>query len=155
MKTRFLIIGLMGLLWVSRAEAGSLALEGPNAYSGGIGVQAGLTRWTPGGFKFFNDYSREPTRIVWLNFQLNGAVGDMDPRHCKGDRRKDPRCDYHHWDGGDFQFAFGVKLVWDLNKLPIQMYGKIGGMADVLFLGEYYTGVALGVRGGVGAHYFF
>ena len=79
----------------------------------------------------------------------------MGPRHCKGDPKKDLRCDYHHWDGGDLQIAIGVKLVWNLKKLPIQMYGKIGGIADILFLGEYYTGVTLGVRGGVGAHYFF
>ena len=157
MKTQFLVVLVVaGLLLVSRAEARNFTLEGENAYSGGIGFQAGLSDWTPGGFKFFNDYSRELTDFVWLNFQLNGTLGNMDRKRCWYEMGI-KHCDYHYhnWHGGAVAFAIGVKLVWDLKKLPIQVYGKIGGAVDILFLGDTYTGIAFGVRSGVGAHFFF
>ncbi|MCP4604172.1 MAG: hypothetical protein GY847_27235 [Proteobacteria bacterium] len=154
MKTKLQIACLLSLLFFLLPEAKAVTIEEENAISGGFGFQEGLGDWTPGGFKWFNDYNRKLGQRVWLNFQLNAIIGDMDNRHCWRDERRHKDCYYGHWDGNGIDFVIGVKLSWYLSKLPIEIYTKLGGAADLLLLGFDYTGIAIGFRGGVGAHFF-
>jgi len=143
--------------------ARNFQLKGSNELSGGIGFAADLTDWTPAGFKWFNDYSRKLTELVWLNFQLNFVLGgDRGHGGCYRDRWGYWHCDdWHGWDGYAIELGFGVKLKWRLRNIPLQFHAKIGGMIDVLFFewgdfeGADYTGVAFGFRGGFGIRYFF
>ncbi len=155
MKSSVLIIGLLVLLFALPLKAQTVALGADNAISGGFGFQAGLSNWTPGGFKWFNDYSRKLSQLVWLNFQANVTLGDTDDRHCWHDDKHHRHCDYNRWDGSQVDFVIGVRLSWYLSKLPLEIYAKLGGAVDLLLLGFNYTGIAFGFRGGVGANFFF
>jgi hypothetical protein len=151
------------LLTATGAQAArNFALKGKNELSGGFGFQAGLADWTPGGFKWFNEYNRELGRIVWLNVQLNivfggeyGHGGHWDTCCC--DNRGRPYSCWSggsgHWSGWAIESAFGVKLKWRLQKIPLQFHGKFGGLLAPLFWGGS-EGIALGFRGGFGVRYF-
>lgn len=155
MKKYYLMIVVATALWALPMQAQARTAVGQNALSGGFGFQVGMTDWTPGGFKWFNDYSRELSKLVWLNFQVNVTLGDLDDGHCWYDNRDHRRCDYDHWDGNAIDFVIGVKLKWDVSKFPIQLQAKLGGAVGLLLLGSDYMGIGLGFRGGFGAHYFF
>jgi hypothetical protein len=154
MRTRYIAIILSGLLWAAPAMGRPVSPRGRNALSGGIGVQAGFSEWAPGGFKWFNEYSRKLSNLVWLNLQANLSGGDMNDRHCWKDNHDNVKCDYGHWDGNTAEFALGVKLRWGLKKLPVVIDANLAGAVDLLLLGADYIGVAPGFRGGVGGHYF-
>jgi hypothetical protein len=151
------LIALSTLVWLT-APADALAQNptGENAINGGFGFQVGMTRWAPGGFKWFNEYNRGFTDMVWLNVGFNVTLGDMDDDRCWYDNRRDRwYCDEGHWDGNSLQFIFGVKLRFELSKVPIVVDAILNGALDVLFFGGDYAGVAIGFRGGPGIHYFF
>jgi len=147
------------LLTATGAQAArNFALKGKNELSGGFGFQAGLTDYTPGGFKWFNEYNRELGRIVWLNVQLNVVLGGehhwggkqcCDARHCWD-------CgwyDDHRFSGWAVETALGVKLKWRMRKIPLQFHCKVGGTLAPIF--EWGAeGVELGLRGGFGVRYF-
>lgn len=147
---------LITLLFVSAFALPTNAQKarGENALSGGFGLQSGLSTWAPGGFKWFNDYSRELSKLVWLNFQLNTVMGDIDG-DCWHDASGQLHCDYNRWDGNTVELVIGVKLQWDLDKIPLVIDAKLGGAFDLLLLGADYVGVAMGFRGGISARYFF
>ena len=138
--------------------ARNFQLKGVNELGGGIGVSGGLSDWSPGGFKWFNDYSRALTQLVWLNVQLNVSTGGSN--YCWVDKGV-TRCDwngpyrYDHFGGTALEAAVGVKLKWRLRHVPLQFHAKIGGCLDGLFLWGGVKGVAIGPRGGFGIRYFF
>jgi len=158
------LVLLAGLLWGGSALARNFELRGRNELSGGIGFAASLTDWTPGGFKWFNDYSRELNRTVWLNFQFNVVLGGGGPYNRHNCYRVGDRwyCDeWEHWGGYALEFGAGVKLKWRLKKIPLQFHAKIGGVFDILFF-DYdwtddldFTGFTVAFRGGFGVRYFF
>lgn len=166
---------LIGLLSASPAEAArNFQLKGSNELGGGIGFAGALTDWTPGGFKWFNDYSRKLTELVWLNVQFNITVGEDDHwgERCWWDRGH-YRCEYYehggHFDGYAIELAVGAKLKWRLRNVPLQFHAKFGGAFDILVFGEdrwvhpsdpdygdRVMGFAfLAFRGGFGVRYFF
>jgi len=150
------LIALASLIWLavpSRAMAQNPT--GDNALNGGFGFQVGMTQWAPGGFKWFNDYNRRFTDMVWLNLGFNLSLGDTHDDRCWYDNRRDRwYCDEGHWDGTDVQFIFGVKLRFELSKLPIVIDAILDGATDVILFGGDYAGVAIGFRFGPGVHYF-
>ena len=139
-------------LWPAEAEAWTIV--GKNAVSGGFGFQVGVSRWTPGGFKWFNEYSRELSRRIWLNFQLNTTVGDVDDRHCWTGADGRVHCTGGHWDGGALEIVIGPNLRFPLRKVPLVIDCKLGGAFDFIFFTRDYAGTAFTFRGGVGVHYF-
>ena len=152
-------ISLMIFLYSAGSAAAyrvqSIPLDGSHELCGGIGFAAGVTDWTPGGFKWFNEYGLRLQEMTWLNFQFNVTLGDMDHGHCWHDEKGKKHCEYDSWDGDAVEFAVGVKLKWDLPRLPMQVFSKFGGAFDILLLADDYIGAAIGFRGGVGVRYFF
>ena len=149
---RWWILLSLWLFWPTEAEAWTIV--GKNAVSGGFGFQVGVANWTPGGFKWFNEYSRELSERVWLNVQLNTTVGDMDTRHCWTDAVNRVHCTGGHWDGGSLEMVIGPNLRFPLSKIPLIIDCKLGGAIDLIFFGHDYDGVGFSFRGGVGVHYF-
>lgn len=158
------MVVLVALAWVAprTAEAKNFELRGNNELCGGIGFAANFNEWTPGGFKWFNDYSRMLTRMTWLNFQFNLTAGDRGGQNCWRDNRGVVHCDNRYrWGGTAIEFAAGVKLKWRLKTIPLVFHAKLGGAFDILLFGYDYpgagdlTGVAFGFRGGFGVRYFF
>jgi len=96
MKRQLWIAVLASLLLASSVQARNFPLQGNNELCGGIGFAADLTHWAPGGFKWFNDYSRKLSELTWLNFQLNttaGGTGGYD-YYCWYDQKGRQHCDY-------------------------------------------------------------
>jgi hypothetical protein len=115
-----------------------------------------MSRWAPGGFKWFNEYNRGLSKLVWLNVGLNATLGDMNDARCRYDERRDRwRCNDGRWDGNSIQIVLGVKLRFELKKVPLVIDAILGGATDLLFFGGDYAGVALGFRSGPGCHFFF
>lgn len=137
------------------AQAASNRIVGENEVAGGFGFQVGLVDWSPGGFKWFNDYSRELSERVWLNVQFNVAIGNVHDDHCWYDAARNRwRCTDAHWDGNALEFAIGPKLRFPLSNIPLVIDAKLGGAFETVFFSGDYAGVALGFRGGVGVHYY-
>lgn len=157
-KRKVCLAALVSLLSLSVIPIGAHAQNpsGSNAVNGGFGFQVGLTPWSPGGFKWFNGYSRELSDLVWLNAQVNLTMGDMDDDRCWYDERRDRWvCNEGRWDGTAVQFVLGVRLRWELQNVPVVIDCLLGGATDLLFFGYDWAGVAIGFRGGAGVHYFF
>jgi len=159
-----LVMLLVGLSTPASA-ARNFPLTGKNELSGGIGFVAGITSYSPGGFKWFNDYSRELTSArgkspgVWFNAQLNLSTGGHSywgPANCKWDpvAQRYYDCKGHNSIGGTaLELGAGVKLKWRLRQIPLQFHAKLGGVLDLLWLYEAF-GVGIGFRGGFGVRYF-
>ena len=54
--------------------ARNFQLKGQNELGGGIGFSAGLSDWSPGGFKWFNDYSHQLGKLVVLRETSDATV---------------------------------------------------------------------------------
>jgi hypothetical protein len=151
------LCGLLLLAFPAEA-AHNFQLKGQNELCGGIGFQTGLSNYTPGGFKWFNDYSREMSTLVWLNVQFNVTIGEGwggGWGTCYDNRGGPYNC-WHgndHFGGNAVETAVGVKLKWRVRAIPLQIHAKFGGALDGVFWGDV-KGVAFGFRGGVGARYF-
>jgi hypothetical protein len=157
-KCRILSLLLLPVLVWLVAPSDALAQNptGDNAVNGGFGFQVGMSRWTPGGFKWFNSYNRRFTDLVWLNVQLNTTIGGgaRDDR-CWYDRRRDRwHCDEGHWRGSSLEFAVGVKLRFELQKIPAIIDARLCAASELLFFGEF-SGATVAFRGGPGFHWFF
>jgi len=159
MRLRHFVL-LLVLLSSRDALARNFELRGKNELCGGIGFAGDFTDWTPGGFKWFNDYSRQLSKLTWLNFQFNVVLGGGRRYNCHYDPRlKDNVCDYRaHFGGYAVELAAGVKFKWRLRNVPLQFHAKVGGALDLLVFerpGDNISGVAMAVRGGFGVRYFF
>ncbi len=139
----------------SAAAAKAVAPTGDNAVNGGFGFQAGLSDSAPGGFKWFNEYNRGLSDLVWLNVQFNVSLGNNYTRSCWYDSRGDLHCNGAHWSGDSLEFAVGPKLRFPITKFPLILDAKLDGFLDLVFMNGGYSGLSTGFRGGVGVHYFF
>lgn len=163
MRRALAVVAVLALLLPAGAEAArNFQLVGKNELSGGIGFVAGLTDWSPGGFKWFNDYSRELSRGggkspgVWFNVQLNLSTGGHGYWGTCYDKQGRPyACDgrYDRFGGTALELAAGVKLKWRLNRIPLQFHAKLGGVLDFLWMWDAF-GIGFGFRGGFGVRYF-
>ena len=163
MRTRDVWVAVLLMLLVAPSvEARNFQLKGNNEVSGGFGFQAGFTDYTPGGFKWFNEFSHALGRITWLNVQLNVVLGGDHGWGgaycgiCGYDAHHNPiycGC-YQGFSGYAIETAIGVKLKWRLQKVPLQFHAKFGGIIAPTFFGGGTDGVALGYRGGFGIRYF-
>ncbi len=144
---------LMGAISFQPSKARAQSAD-RNAVNGGIGFQVGIPNWSPGGFKWYNEYARKLGRLTWLDFQFNTTVGSMYGGDCYRRPNGDLHCEDGHWDGGALDFVIGAKLRFDLKKVPVVIDAKMGGAFDLLFFGREYAGVAFALRGGCEAHYF-
>ena len=138
------------------ARAKNFDLAGKYELSGGLGFAADVSYWTPGGFKWFNDFGIKLSRLTWLNLQFNIVAGGTGGRGaCYYDRRGNWVCDKQSYFGGTaLEFAGGVKLKWKLPTVPVQIHAKFGGALPLIFF-DGFRGVGIVFRGGVGARYFF
>lgn len=166
MRRALVALAVFVSLLAARAEAArNFQLVGKNELSGGIGFVAGLTDWSPGGFKWFNDYARELSRGggkspgVWLNVQLNlstGGHGYWGAGNCKWDPKTQTYYDcrgYDRFGGTALELGVGVKLKWRMRQIPLQFHAKLGGVLDFLWMWDAF-GLGFGFRGGFGVRYF-
>jgi hypothetical protein len=162
MKALKIGVVLLGIGMTTVADARNFALQGHNELCGGIGFGAGLSDWTPGGFKWFNDYSHQISQLAWFNVQFNAVLGG-DRDHCWRDSRGALHCDpYYSYDyeygfeGYALELGLGVKLKWRIRQIPLQIHAKFGGSIDALFFHNDRQGVGFGLlRAGAGVRYFF
>ena len=87
MNARVAAVAACAMLLVSTVAghaAGAKAVEptGDNAVNGGFGFQGGLSDAAPGGFKWFNEYNRGLSDLIWLNVQFNVSLGNNYTRSC-------------------------------------------------------------------------
>ena len=149
------VVLLFGVLTLIPAQTEARSkIGGKNAIAGGFGFQVGLSQWTPGGFKWFNEYMRRLSDRVWLDVQFNLTTGDMDERHCWQDYRGHWHCDDGRWDGYGMEIVLGPNLRFEMRDIPLVIDAKLGGAFEMLFFGYDYAGVGVAFRGGVGVHYF-
>jgi hypothetical protein len=120
-----------------------------NELSGGLGFAVDLNAFTPGGFKWFNDYGHHLGGPAWINVQLNLTAGEGG------------RCYWHHddvwvcdqWRGSGMEVGLGVKLKWRARRSPVQIHTKLGPAVELVWFDDFH-GTALVFRGGVGVRYF-
>jgi hypothetical protein len=128
-------------------------IEGEHELSGGIGFNASLSAYGPGGFAWFNEYGYHLKGIVWLNLQLNVIAGETRG-HCKYQSNKWSCDDKYYAEGGTgLESIAGVKLKWRLRKIPLQFHAKFGGGPMLVWWGDFY-GAVVALKGGGGARYF-
>jgi len=154
LRSALALVTLLSLL-ATTAEARNNRIAGNTELSGGIGFAADLARWTPGGFKWFNEFGYKLSRITWLNFQLNLVAGG-GRGNCYFDNKGRYRCDngWNRFGGTALEFAGGVKLKWRVSRAaPVQLHAKFGGAMNLIWFGNF-AGVAIGFRGGIGLRYF-
>jgi hypothetical protein len=114
-----------------------------------------MSTWSPSGFKWFNDYSRELSKLVWFNTQFNVLVGGSEYWGCKVDKNgREYDCKGYSWGGNALELGVGVKLKWRLRHVPLQFHAKVGGGLNFLWYRSAF-GVGFGFRGGFGVRYFF
>lgn len=152
-----LLLLLLCTLAPATAVARNFQLRGDNDISGGIGVAGDVTDFTPGGFKWFNEYNRKLTELVWLNFQFNIISGGDSTTACVVNPGGNVQCSRSYRFGGTgLELAGGVKLKWRLRQIPLQIHAKFGGILNFLWMfNNEFFGVATGFRGGAGVRYFF
>src|SRR3989339_422678 len=118
----------------SSQAARNFPIVGTNELCGGFGFQASLADATPGGFKWFNDYSHQLSQLTWLNVQLNVVLGGSSGWDCYS-RNGKTYCDHwRRWSGNALEMAVGAKLKWRARKIPLQIHAKFGGAVVGLFL---------------------
>jgi len=135
------------------AAARNFPLQGDNELSGGIGFAADLSDFTPGGFRWFNEYAVLIGGITWLDFQLNLTVGDHRSDYCVM-TKKGLVCNRRGFDGTGLELGVGAKFKWRLQRVPLQFHAKVGGAVDFIWFGGDFLGVGIPFRGGGGARYF-
>ena len=146
---------LVLMLHPASVQSARKVATGDNEVAGGFGFQVGIPNYSPGGFKWFNDYSRGLSERVWLNLQFNVTLGNVHDEHCWYDERINRwRCTDSHWDGNALELAIGPKLRFPVSRIPLIIDAKLGGAFEILFFGGDYAGVGLAFRGGVGVHYY-
>ena len=150
----FVLLVVLSGIGLAPSTADAARIPGKNELAGGFGFQVGFSNWAPGGFKWFNDYSRRITDLVWFNVQFNIALGDTHDDRCWYDGHR-WRCYDRHWDGNALELAFGPKLRFELSKIPLVIDAKLGGAFETILFGGEYAGVGFGFRGGAGFHYYF
>jgi hypothetical protein len=149
-----LVLLSLAVLTVStgRAKARLVKRYSPahrNEIAGGIGFAADLTAFTPGGFKWFNEYGHQLGGPTWINLQLNVTAGEGG------------RCYWHQggiwvcdsWSGSAMELVLGAKLKWRVAGGPLQVHAKLGAASELIWFGAYH-GTALAFRTGFGLRYF-
>jgi len=140
------------LLWTGPAQARVVKRYSPahpNEISGGVGFAADLSAFTPGGFKWFNEYGRHLDGPTWINLQLNVTAGEGG--RCYWSQGDVWVCD--GWRGSAMELVLGVKLKWRVAGGPVQLQTKLGAASELVWFNVYH-GTALALRGGFGVRYF-
>lgn len=137
------------------AAVANFPITGNYELDTGIGFAADLTDFTPGGFKWFNDFGMRMTNDQWLNFQFNVTAGGHGDSYCWWENNHEYRCNDVHFHGTSLELGGGVKFKWRAMPIPLQIHAKAGGALDILFLPYDVNGLAVTFRGGGGVRYFF
>jgi hypothetical protein len=151
MRTASVLV-LTTLLVASTAEARLVKryrARQPNALTGAMGFAVDLNAFTPGGFKWFNEYDHHLGGPTWINLQLNVTAGEGGRCHWQtGDVWV---CD--RWRGSGLELGLGVKLKWRPGRSPLQLQVKLGPAAELVWFDAFH-GTALALRSGLGVRYF-
>jgi hypothetical protein len=125
--------------------------KGPNAIYGGIGVKAGLTDNSTGGFAVNFGYSYQLSKAIWFDSQFGANFGGSCTSSDDG------------YNCGGFS-GFGMDLLgglmyrfldWPHFKLPLNPYIKALAGLSFIFSDGPNDGFALIIRGAAGAKYSF
>ncbi|MCB9556637.1 MAG: hypothetical protein H6707_11085 [Deltaproteobacteria bacterium] len=119
--------------------------------SGGIGFAADLSRFAPGGFKWFNDFGVPIRGNTWFNLQLNVATGD-NSGYCRREAGV-LVCRTTGFGGTALELVAGAKIKWRMQRIPLMFFAKVGGAVDLIWFGDF-AGAAIALRSGFGLRYF-
>lgn len=131
-----------------------LAARGPNLVSASLGLRAGLTDNTPGGFHFATQYAWQISRAFWLDSQFSASIGgrcdaparDGEPTACGG------------LSGFGADILVGVMmqfLNWPHWHIPLNPYARaLSGISFIISNGPH-DGAAFVVRAAGGLRYSF
>jgi hypothetical protein len=129
-------------------------LAGKNEISTQLGFQAGLGGMTPGGAKFFFDYARQLSSVVWLNVQVNPMFAATTAR-CVDRFGFTYDCGYIGGNGHAIDALVGVRLKFPLARAPIVPYAHVsGGVVGIFDRPFNDNGAAVVARFGGGFRYF-
>lgn len=131
-----------------------LSARGPNLVSAGLGVRAGLSDNTPGGFLFATQYAWQISRAFWFDTQFAAAFGGRcDPADEVGEPTA---CGGLSGFGADL--LAGIMMQW-LDRpawgIPLNPYMRmLTGVSFIISNGPH-DGAAIVVRGAGGLRYSF
>ncbi len=131
-----------------------LAARGPNLVSASLGLRAGLSDDSPGGFLFSVQYAWQVSRAFWLDSQFSTAIGGRcdatssieDPTACGG------------LSGFGADLLVGVMmqfLNWPHWDLPLNPYARVLTGVSFIISNGPHDGAAIVVRGAGGLRYSF
>jgi hypothetical protein len=138
-----------------------LRARGPNIIAAGVGVDAGLTEPTTGGFRLNLEWSYQLTRLLWFDViggaSLGGDCKVLEEETTGGVTRViNSRCNAFGGIGIDLLAGIQMKLVnIRLWKVPVVPFARVAAGVAFIIADTPNDGAALVVRVGGGARYYF
>ena len=130
---RLAVLAILGaLLAAQTAEARNFQIKGKNELCGGIGFAGSLTDWTPGGFKWFNDYSRKLSKRTWFNVQFNIVFCGGGCRRWDWDNNG--ACETAWSTTKTAQYRFGLPTLHNVRLRVRDSWGAIGAARATIWL---------------------
>lgn len=136
-----------------------LVPPGPNLLSGQVGMSAGLSRHSTGGFQLNLGWSYQMSRILWFdllgNLGFGGACRVVEREEPSG-RILDSECGGFRGIGIDLLAGIQVKFLQvDRWKVPVVPFARLAMGAAFIITDTPNDGAALVFRVGGGARYYF
>ncbi len=138
-----------------------LRARGPNIIAAGLGVAAGLTEPSPGGFRLNMEWSYQLTRLFWFDViggvSIGGACKVLDEEIVGGQTRViNSSCNPFGGVGIDLLAGIQMKFVnIRLWKVPVVPFARVAAGVAFIVADTPNDGAALVLRVGGGVRYYF
>ncbi len=131
-----------------------LSARGPNLVSASLGLRAGLTDNSPGGFLFATQYAWQVSRAFWLDSQFAASFGGRcDPTDEVG---KPTICGGLSGFGADILVGVMMQFLnWPAWNIPLNPYARVLTGVTFIISNGPNDGAAIVVRGAGGLRYAF
>ena len=135
-----------------------LTPRGPNILSAGLGLAAGLTRHSTGGFELNLGWSYQMTRLVWFDVLGNLSYGGSCPAVATDTAGRVIDSDCGQFRGVGIDLLAGIQLKFvnvRLWKAPVVPFARAALGVSFIITDKSNDGAALVLRLGGGARYYF
>ncbi len=135
-----------------------LRARGPNIIAAGVGVDAGLTEHTTGGFRLNLEWSYQLTRLFWFDVIGGASLGGSCTvlEEDVNGRVIDSSCNAFGGVGIDLLAGIQMKFVnIRLWKVPVVPFARLATGVAFIIADTPNDGFALVLRLGGGARYYF
>jgi hypothetical protein len=141
-----------------QADRDLLRARGPNIIAAGVGVAAGLTEPSPGGFRLNLEWSYQLTRLFWFDViggvSIGGSCQVID--RDVNDRVLDSSCNPFGGVGIDMLAGIQMKFVnIRLWKVPVVPFARVAAGVAFIVADTPNDGAAMVLRVGGGVRYYF